>query len=351
MAQSFPSLLLHLGPEEGEKQAAFLELRGALRNAYGQDLEEHSFYAFETPPDRVVDILQNGSLFGSASLVRYRAVEQLKRKEDILPLVRYAENPSKTSVLLLESSEVSLHKDVKDAVGSRHTKIFWEMFESQKKGWLSGYFRRHDARIDPEALELLLELVENNTLDLRQEADRLMAFFGKQITLEHVDQYIYHAREESIFTLFDAILAEDLDHALDIAVKLLMTMDAVQVVLGIAWQVDRLFSLQTLRAGGVPQGKLFEEQARRSGQRIAGKRLQKSLLGGISRYSLEDCRALRVLTGDTDALLRSVPATLHGGIVQQYLYSVISRKGRWNVAAPFARRPWEFPGASGFRGV
>ncbi|POR02261.1 hypothetical protein AU468_06635 [Alkalispirochaeta sphaeroplastigenens] len=351
MARTVPALLLHLGPEEGEKQAAFLEIRGALRNTFGEDLEEHSFYAFETPPDQVVDLLQNGSLFGSASLVRYRAVEQLKRKEDLLPLVRYARSPSEQSVLLLESSEVSLHKDLKDAVGSRHTKIFWEMFESQKKGWLSGYFRRHDARIDPEALELLLELVENNTLDLRQEADRLMAFFGRQITLEHVDRYIYHAKEENIFTLFDAVLAGDLEHSLDIAVKLLVTMEAVQVLMGLSWQVERLFSLQTLSAAGVPRAELFQEQARRSGQRIAGKRLQKTLLEGLSRYSLEECRAIRVLTGDTDGLLRSVPAALHGGILQQYLYSVITRKGQWNVAAPFASRPWEFPGTAGFRGV
>ncbi len=345
MAQTIPPLVLHLGPEEGEKRSAFRELQAALSKTWGEELEEHTFYAFDTTPEQVVDLMQNGSLFGSSVLVRYRAVEHLKRKDEISPLVRYAEHPTPAAVLVMESAETSVHADLKKAVGPRNTRIFWEMFENQKQGWLSGYFRRHDVQIDPEGIDLLLELVDNNTLDLRQEADRLIAFVGKRITVDDVDQYIYHAREENIFTLYDAIVEENLDHALDIAAKLAVTTDPVQIVLGLSWQLDRLYTLQALRASGVEQGRLFEELARRSGQRVAGKRLQKSLLAAASRFSLEDCAMIRICTNDTDALLRTVPVAFHPGLLQQYLYSVIVRHGRWSVAGPLRRRrPWEYPG-------
>lgn len=349
---TFPPVVLHLGPEEGEKQAAFRELRAALRNVHGEGLEEHSYYAFDTPADNVVDILQNGSLFGSGILLRYRAVENLKRKEEIAPLVRYAEQPVVTAVLVMESSETAVHADLKKAAGAKNTRIFWEMFDNQKQGWLSAYFRRHEVQIEPEGIELLLELVENNTLDLRQEADRLISFVGKKITLQDVDQYIYHAREESIFTLYDAIVVQDLEHALDITGKLVVTSDPVQILLGLAWQLDRLYHLQVLRSTGVAESQLFDELARGTGQRVAGKRLQKSLITAARRYSLDECAAIRILTNDTDALLRTVPVTFHHGILQQYLYSIIVRKGAWSVAAtPGTRRPWEYPGHVPFRGV
>lgn len=349
---SFPPILLHLGPEEGEKLSAFRELRAALRKVHGEELEEHSYYAFDTPPDKVVDLLQNGSLFGSGVLVRYRAVENLKRREEIAPLLRYAANPVSTAVLVMESSETSVQGDLKKAAGAQNTRIFWEMFENQKQGWLSGYFRRHEVQIEPEGIELFLELVENNTLDLRQEADRLIGFVGKRITLEDVDQYIYHAREESIFTLYDAVVAQDLEHALDITEKLVVTSEPVQILLGLSWQLERLYTLQILRSGGIPEARLFDELAQRSGQRVAGKRLQKSLLLAARRYALEECAAIRILTSDTDALLRTVPVSFHRGILQQYLYSIIIRKGSWSVAAtPGRKRPWEYPGRVPFRGV
>lgn len=344
MARSFPPLLLHLGPEEGEKQAAFQDLRTAMRRKFGDELEQYTYYAFETPCETIVDLLQNGSLFGTATLVRYRAVENLKLADEILPLKRYAKNPVDNAVLVMESSQVSVHEGLKKTVGSKDTRIFWEMFENQKQGWLTGYFRRHDVTIEPDGVDLLLELVENNTLDLRQEADRLIAFVGKRISVNDVDRYIYHAREESVFTLYDAVVAQDLDRALDILAKLVVTAEAVQIVLGLAWQLDRLYEFQAIRSAGLEPAEAFEELQRRTGKRIAGKRLRESLLEAASRYSLQECIAIRVVTGDTDALLRTVPTPLHEGIVQQYLYSVIVRHGRWSVAGTFGTpRPWIYP--------
>ncbi|MDA3948515.1 MAG: DNA polymerase III subunit delta [Spirochaeta sp.] len=337
-------IVLFLGPEEGDKQDAINELRSALRKRHGDELEEHSFYAFETPAHHVTGILQNGSLFGSATFVRYRAVEHLKKKDDVAALLEYAKKPVDSTVLVLESAEIGANRDLEKAVGGRNKKIFWEMFEDQKQGWLQGYFRRHNVQIEPDAVELMLELVQNNTMELRQEADRLIAFVGDHITTDDVDRYIYHAKEENVFTLYDAIVDRDLDHALDIALKLLVTTDPVQILGGLAWQLDRLYALQTLRAAGVPDARLFEELGTFTGRKITSKRAQKSLRVAADRYSLPDCTAIKLLTGDIDALLRSVPTAFHGNLLQQYLYSIIVRNGRWSPQGSESRtRAWEYP--------
>ncbi len=337
-------IVLFLGPEEGEKRAAIEEIRAALKTEHGDGLEEHSFYAFETPADQVVALLQNGSLFGSGTLVRYRSVEHLKRKDEIEPLRVYSASPNPQAVLVLESPEVSVSKALDNVAGGRQKRIFWEMFDDQKQGWLQGYFRRRKVSIEPDAVELMLELVQNNTIELRQEADRLIAFVGENITVDDVDQYIYHAREESIFSLFDAFMAEDLDHALDIVGKLLAGAEAIQIVIGLSWQFDRLYHLQALREAGVVEKNLFQELGRVTGQRVSSKRVQKNLMAATRRYAPAECAAIKELIGEIDALLRTVPSPLHASILEQFTYATIVRRGAWSPTG--TRRvsaPWQFP--------
>lgn len=337
-------MVLFLGPEEGEKRAAVEEIRAALKNEHGEGLEEHSFYAFETSAEHVVSLLQNGSLFGSAALVRYRSVEHLKRKDEIEPLLAYSAAPSPESVLILESPEVSVAKGLEQAAGGRNKRIFWEMFDDQKQGWLLGYFRRRKVSIEPDAVELMLELVQNNTVELRQEADRLIAFVGDHISMDDVDQYIYHAREENIFSLFDAVTAEDLDHALDIVGKLLADTEAIQIVIGLSWQFDRLYHLQALREAGVVEKNLFQELGRVTGQRVNSKRVQKNLMAATRRYSPQECAAIKVLIGEVDALLRTVPAPLHSSVLEQFLYATIVRRGAWSPTGSHRpSMPWHYP--------
>lgn len=336
--------VLFLGPEEGERQAAVAELRDAMRERHGDGLEEHSFYAFETPASDVVQVLQNGSLFGSASFVRYRSVEHLKKKEDVAALASYLAAPNESALLVLESSETRVAKPLEDAVGQKHKRIFWEMFDDQKHGWLMGYFRRHKVQIPAEAVDLMLELVQNNTRDLRQEADRLISYVGHEISLDDVDRYMYHAREESVFSLFDAMMDGDLDHALDITDALVVDSEPVQILIGLGWQIDRLYLLQMLRSSGISDGSLFSALQKQTGQAIRSKRLQRNLLQAAERYTPADCAAIKVLTGEIDALLRTVPSAYHRTILHQYLYGVVSRRGAWSpTGSRRAVKPWEFP--------
>jgi DNA polymerase-3 subunit delta len=190
----------------------------------------------------------------------------------------------------------------------------------------------------------MLELVQNNTIELRQEADRLISFVGDRITVDDVDQYIYHAREENIFSLFDAFMAEDLDHALDILGKLLADTEAIQIVIGLSWQFDRLYHLQALREAGVVEKNLFQELGRVTGQRVNSKRVQKNLTAAMRRYAPHECSAIKLLIGEVDALLRTIPAALHHSVLEQFVYAAIVRRGGWSPTG--SRRnsmPWQFP--------
>ncbi len=346
-SETHPAVYLFLGPEEGEKLAAINEIREALRSRAG-DIEEHSYYAFDTPAETVVGLLLNGTLFGGAVFVRYRSIEQLKKKTELEALIRYVASPNQQSVLILESLEYdrAISSDLKKAVGPKQKRIFWEMFEDQKQAWLAGYLRRRKATIDAAALDLLLEMVENNTLDLRAETDKLIAYAGQRISLTDVERFVYHARQENVFTLFDAIVEGKLDHALDVAEKILVQGDATGLIAGLSWQIDRLLMYREIRSRESDDRRAFSELERllstRSGKPPELKKpIRRSLQAAAQRYSLGQCRAIALLTGEIEALLRSVAGELHKGLIQQYLYSVISRGGAWTPKRQTAW-PWHY---------
>lgn len=351
MGQQLAPVVAFLGPEEGDKNSAIAELRAAMAARHGDGLEEHTFYAFDTAIDHVLALLRNGSLFGTGTIIRYRAIESLKNKGDHEQLAGYVGKPSPDALLILETAETRVADSLEKAVGKPNVRVFWEMFDNQKRGWLGGYFRRHKVSIEPDAVELILELVDNNTVDLQQEADRLISWLGETITVEDVDRYIYHVREESVFTLYDAIVAGDLDHALDIARALLITSEAVQVLLGLSWQIDRLVAFQMIRAEGAADADLFTlVQRHLGGPPIRNRRAQESLRAAARRYPYDACLRIRALTGETDALLRTVPSALHGGLIETYLYSVIVRGGNWSPTGRMRRaRPWEYPATAAAR--
>ena len=86
------------------------------------------------------------------------------------------------------------------------------MFDNQKQGWVTNFFRQRKITIAADAVEYILDMVENNTRDMRAECERLALFFGPDATigLESVEQYIYHSKEENVFTLFDRICEREL---------------------------------------------------------------------------------------------------------------------------------------------
>lgn len=319
-----PAVVLYVGPEEGEKRAAIESLRDSIPGG-PEEMEAYSFFAFETPASEVVTLLRNGSLFGSHLFVRYRAAEQIKRKEDLSFLEEYAAHPSEHATLILESDQVRVERKLEQIVGAGNKRIFWEMFDNQKEGWVQAYVQRQGAGIEGEAVELLLELVENNTAELRMELDRLIAFVGKEITVDAVERYVYHAKEESVFTLFDAIIANDFPSALEKTGKLAATVDPGRVLGGLERQFDRLLAIHLYRQRKLPEAGLFGKQ----GVDMRSKRAQKSYLRAAELFPYETTRRIVMLCNEAEEALRSVPADLHYGILQQVIYSVMRREASW----------------------
>jgi DNA polymerase-3 subunit delta len=322
---------LLLGPEHGQKQDFIDELKSGLAKKHGEPPEIHKFYAFETPFSEVLSLLQNGDLFAAHKLVLVQNADDYK-KADVDLIKGYAAKPAAESTLILTSDETKADA-LGRAVPKDQTKVFWEMFENQKKGWVIGHFKSVGLTLEGDAAEFFLEMVDNSTDQIRLEAQKLLAFFGQgaRITLDDLEQFLVHTKEENVFTLFERIAAQEFPKALEVLKKILSSKETegIGLLAGLTWQFKNLLAFQGKLRERVPPDEAF------SVLKVFGKKAQANLQTGARHYSLGDLQAILVLTADFDHRLRQYRAEHHSLLLELYLYYVVLKRGRATEAPEF----------------
>jgi len=318
---------LLLGPEAGEKEQYIHALKERLQRETGGGMESTRYYPFETEMSEVVSVIKNGSLFSSHKYVEIHQAETIKGQEAVL-LGEYCARPSDEATLVLVSSagEREMARPLIKGIPKDQIKVFWELFENKKTDWVRSFFRERHIRVDEETVELILELVENNTQELRRECDKLALFFGgaQALSYDDVEQYLYHSKEENVFTLFDRFAAADLDAALEVLKKIGLSGESqpVQIMGGLLWQFRRVLSLSLQVEDHVP----FDQACRT--QKIFGKKMQQIYRQALGHYRSQDLERIIGLAAKTDGLLREGPGDSQALLLEMFLYYSMKKKGR-----------------------
>lgn len=242
--QSVAPVWLYTGPEIGERNTAIDQLKATAARLGNLDI--HIFYAADVRIGDVISCLQNGSLFADARFVILRNAEVIKKKDDIDQISEWiaASSAVKDSFLVLVSEETSVDKKLENAVSKDHRRIFWEMFENRKEQWINDYFRKAGLSVESEAVDMILDLVENNTDALRVACSRFVLLYpqGHRVSEQDVLNVLEHTREESPFTLFDTLIKGELAGSVEIARKLSLSKDSspIQIIAGLTWCFRRL---------------------------------------------------------------------------------------------------------------
>ncbi len=324
---------LLLGPEEGQKAEAVEKIAASLASRNGEPPEIHRFYALESRMPEILSVARNGSLFARHRLVIVANAEAIKRKEDVEACVEYIKAPAPDATLLFLSSELSrdIDRKITAAVPKDRQKIFWEMFDNQKSGWIVNFFRQRGITVEQPAVDCILDMVENNTRDLRSECERLALFFGSGavIALENVENFIYHSREENVFTLFDRISGRDLLSAEETLEKILLSREAeaTQLVSGLLWQFRRLAALKRLLQENYEPSEAFAKT------KITTKKGQRTYLEADKRFTDAEIENIILLLAEFDSRFRSIKADLHALLLHLMLYYIVTRggKGAWQL--------------------
>ena len=313
------------GPETGEKTIFLKQLKNRLIEQFGEEPEQHRFYPFESTVSDILSLIKNGSLFSTWKLIIIGQADLLK-KTDIDEFKAYFASPASDAVIVFLSDETSMKNSLGKIIPKQNQKIFWEMFESQKKGWLSGFFRNRKMNIDSDAIELLLTLIENNTTDMKKECEKLAIFFGEGAVISKADieNFFYHGKEENVFSLFNKIAVADLSGAVEILQKIMLgnETNSIQLLGGLMWQLRNLQAI----ASELNRGESFQSACYKAN--IRGKKAQAVYSEAIKHFSEENLRDIISLTADYDIKLRTAGKEQKEMTAQMYLYYLIVKKGQ-----------------------
>ena len=322
-----PRVRAYLGPEEGLRSDALDELRSFIKAQTGTPADEHRLYLPEDSIGAAMDRLDNGSLFGEHQLVILSGAELIKKKADVQLIADYVSRVGEGTTLVLVSTAPRLDSKLQKAVPGDAVKVFWELFENQKRGWVQGYFRKQAISISPEALDLFLELVENNTQELRLEADKLTIYIRNrssagdelQVSLDDVEAFVFHSREENVFSLHKKIVEGDLDGVLSVLAKIIGSGEGnpAQLIGGLAFQTRRLIGLRSLVDNGFSLDEAF------SRLNIRGKRIQSDYRAAADRFSSKELsRQMHVLV-ESEAATREYGTSVHTLFLELLAYRLL----------------------------
>lgn len=333
------------GPEIGERNDYIEKLKADVKKRFGAS-DDYLFYAADTRVQDVVARLRTESLFCPATVIVLRGAEQIKLKDDIALLGEWvasvtpsAKNtsPAESSVLILVSNAVSVDAKLEKLVPKEHKKIFWELFEERKEAWVQNFFRKNGYAIDADAVDTVLAMVENNTEELRNECGRFFLCFPQDhvITGADVEQLLAHNREESAFTLFDAMADADssvqkrLEGALQILQKILLTKNgnAVMLIAGLASCFRRLLAWHRLHAAGAYADDITLRQ-----NGFAGKTIRAQYARAARAWTQGQAAGIVALLSKTDMEIRALGTAFVETQLTLMVYEIVVKCGAYTAS-------------------
>ncbi|TXT41920.1 MAG: DNA polymerase III subunit delta [Spirochaetes bacterium] len=315
---------LLVGPESGTRDLFIQDLKKRYAAKDGLPPEYHRFYAADANPDDVVGLLLNGSLFAARKIVEFRGVESLGSKESQKPFLDYLAAPSETDILLLVSDSYSVSKAFEDAAGSARKKVFWELKESDKPGWVSSRLKREGIYIDSQGIESFLELVENETSAMEAACLCLASCFppDSRLDADAVEAALGKSRREDAFSVFDRIAESDLGSALSVLDTVLSDRqgDPQGIIAALVWSFRKLARLSERQEGGSSPEEAFKAEW------ISSRTAQRKFRAAMRRHSSKDCSRILRAISETEGVLRSgYPASLQRSFLHLLLQSIMGK--------------------------
>lgn len=332
-------IYLFTGPEIGNRNEQVEKIKDSLSKKFGE-VDNYLLYASESKAGgegvvaEIVAKLQTESLFVPATCVVLREAELIKKKDEIELIDSWLKTAKSdgSSTLILVSDEISVDSKLTKLVPAQNKIIFWAIDETKLGSWVQNYFRKNGYAVEPDAVDTILELTEGNTEALRTECSRFFLCFpkGHLISVSDVEQILAHNREESAFTLFDAMANPNVsptsrfEDALSILQKILLTKNnnSVMILAGLSSCFRRLEVWHTLHANGA-----YPDDFTLKTKGFSSKTARSQYARASRVWSFGQCAAVLASIAGTDIEIRSGGAALQDTQLSLLLYEIIMKNG------------------------
>jgi DNA polymerase III delta subunit len=185
---------------------------------------------------------------------------------DVSAVVDYLGVPAPGTVLALVAEEIRKDSPLSKACAKAGDVLQYDT-ESRKLGsWVTEQFKQLGANAPPEACRLLVDLVGENTDELRGEVEKLALWAGDaEVTPDTVDEMVWSRGEVASWALTDAWGDRDVHGVLGANERLLRKGRApTSIAWSLADHVALVSACRRLAAEGIPPAEAAKRLKRRS---------------------------------------------------------------------------------------
>lgn len=286
----------------------------AIEYVKNQKLDETSrdfnfdvFYGKETDSSKIFDIIETLPMMSTTRLVIIRRAHELRDKDwqNLMPALK---DPVASTFLVFVGDKPDGRKNIiKEVMKSVEHFHFAKPYDKDLPKWVQYICKKYSLKIDNDAIALLMQIVGNNLLEIKNEILKLGQYVGQgqPITAGDVMHVASRIKLQNVFDLTDAIGKSDQARALMCLADLL---DNGQNEVSIVSMVHR--HIRLLR-----QTKMGEQQG------FSGREL--SSFAGVPYFFLKEYssqarmwnerkieKTYKILC-DTDRALKSSPVSSH----------------------------------------
>jgi DNA polymerase-3 subunit delta len=243
----------------------------------------------------------------------------------------------------LVSDEITVDSKLDKLMPPANKKKFWEMFDNQKVPWLTDYFRKNGYGLEPDAAELILDMVDNNTQALKNECSRFFVCLekGKIVTPDDVDSFLTHNREENAFSLFKQMIApaetpdKRFSDSLEVlqGIRLSKENSSVMIIAGLSSCFRKLVLWHKLQ--NESYGGYGADEATLKSNGFGSNLLQNQYRKAAKIWTIGQATAILAILASTDMQIRSGGTMMEDVLLQKMLFEIIVKKGATLATAEY----------------
>lgn len=179
-------------------------------------------------------------------------------KHDVKPLIKYLQNPSNTTTLIIDA--VGFNLDKNSEVYKNFQKFAYiidikELDIIECKAWVKRSLARENTTIGDEALNLLIDYLQGDLLRMEQEIEKLSSFRkNDRVTESDIKLLVSKNYDADIYNLMKAIVGKNRDQIVKIYNELSQSISDITSIIGlIAKSFSDLYTTLKLLQNGYSQ--------------------------------------------------------------------------------------------------
>ena len=186
-------------------------------NFLTKDIDKENITYFDLSIDSLKDILSDSSyssLFDDKkAIIVYNASifgTKYEYKDDLALLERYLNNPNENTILIFIADSVSLKKKCVKIIKDNNHLIELNITDKEVSNYVKEYLSNNNFKIESNALELLINNLNNNYDYILNELDKVIIMKKDYvINIDDIKNYTISIEKDNIFDFVDLIIKKD----------------------------------------------------------------------------------------------------------------------------------------------